>query len=102
MGPLGMTEILVLLLVALILFGPRKLPELSRMVGRGLAEFRRASNDLKATVEDEIRNYEATIEQPGATRAGRAPSTGSPQAGEANPPATASKPTATPPKPSVQ
>jgi TatA/E family protein of Tat protein translocase len=64
MGPLGFTEILFILLLALLLFGPRRLPELGRMLGRGLMEFRRASTDLRATIEDEIRTLEreATIE----------------------------------------
>ncbi len=64
MGPLGVSEILILLVVALLLFGPRKLPELGRVVGRGLAEFRKASNDLRNTIEQEVRNYENTIEPP--------------------------------------
>jgi TatA/E family protein of Tat protein translocase len=58
MGPLGLTEILFILLIGLLLFGPRRLPELGRMVGRGLAEFRRASTDLRATIEDEMRSLE--------------------------------------------
>ena len=58
MGPLGFTEILFILVLALLLFGPKKLPELGRLVGRGLAEFRRASADLRATVEDELNNVE--------------------------------------------
>ena len=58
MGPLGFTEILFILLIALLLFGPKKLPELGRLVGRGLAEFRRASTDLRATIEDEIQALE--------------------------------------------
>jgi len=58
MGPLGMTEVFFILLLALLLFGPRKLPELGRLLGRGLSEFRRASNDLRSTVEEEIRTYE--------------------------------------------
>jgi TatA/E family protein of Tat protein translocase len=52
MGPLGLTEILFILLIGLLLFGPRRLPELGRMVGRGMAEFRRASTDLRATIEE--------------------------------------------------
>ena len=64
MGPLGVSEILILLVVALLLFGPRKLPELGRVVGRGLAEFRKASNDLRNTIEQEVRTYENTIEPP--------------------------------------
>jgi len=58
MGPLGLTEVLFILLIALLLFGPRRLPELGRLVGRGLAEFRRASTDLRSTIEDEIRTLE--------------------------------------------
>lgn len=58
MGPLGFTEILFILLLALLLFGPKKLPELGRMLGRGLAEFRRASTELRATIEDEVQSLE--------------------------------------------
>jgi len=58
MPPIGITELLVILLLALLLFGPRKLPELGRSLGRGLAEFRRASNELRATIEDEIQAVE--------------------------------------------
>ena len=55
---LGTTELLVVAVVALILFGPRKLPEIGRTVGRGLAEFKRASDDFKRTWE-----YEVELEQ---------------------------------------
>ena len=58
MGPLGFTEIFVIFLLALLLFGPKKLPELGRLIGRGLSEFRRASTDLRATIEDEVRELE--------------------------------------------
>lgn len=61
MGPLGFTEILFILLLALLLFGPKRLPELGRAVGRGLAEFRRASNDLRATIEDEVQTLERDV-----------------------------------------
>jgi sec-independent protein translocase protein TatA len=47
---LGFTEILVILVVALLVFGPDRLPELARNLGKGLAEFRRASSDLRRTV----------------------------------------------------
>jgi TatA/E family protein of Tat protein translocase len=47
---LGFTEILVILVVALVVFGPDRLPELARNLGKGLAEFRRASNDLRRSV----------------------------------------------------
>jgi TatA/E family protein of Tat protein translocase len=45
---IGMPELLLILVVALLVFGPSKLPELARSLGRGLAEFRRASSDLQA------------------------------------------------------
>lgn len=53
-GPIGMPELILIFLVALLVFGPRKLPELGKSLGRGLAEFKRASDDLKRTIEDEI------------------------------------------------
>ena len=60
MGSIGMPEMLVILVIALIIFGPRKLPELGKSLGKSLAEFKRASNDLKTTLEDEIRTEEQT------------------------------------------
>ena len=55
MGPIGMPEFIVILVIALIIFGPRKLPELGKSLGKSLAEFKRASNDLRSTLEEEIR-----------------------------------------------
>jgi sec-independent protein translocase protein TatA len=55
MGSLGMPEIVVIFIIALIIFGPRKLPELGKTIGKGLAEFKKASNELKHTWEDEVR-----------------------------------------------
>jgi TatA/E family protein of Tat protein translocase len=52
---LGGTELLVILVVALVIFGPRKLPQLSRSLGRSLADFKRASQDFKETWEKEAR-----------------------------------------------
>src|SRR5262245_5458085 len=54
MGSLGWTEILMILVVALIIFGPRKLPELGKTLGNSLAQFRRASEDFKRTWENEV------------------------------------------------
>ena len=58
MGSLGIPEIIFIFILALLIFGPRKLPELGRTLGRALAEFRRASTDLRAAVEDEMRELE--------------------------------------------
>jgi len=55
MGSLGMQEIMVIFILALIVFGPRKLPELGKTIGKGLAEFKKASNELKQTWEDEVK-----------------------------------------------
>ena len=54
-GPIGFPELMIILVVALIVFGPRKLPELGRSLGRSLNEFKRASNELKQTLDEEIR-----------------------------------------------
>jgi TatA/E family protein of Tat protein translocase len=51
---IGMTELLVILVVALLVFGPTKLPELARSLGRAMHEFRRASNDLRASFNEAI------------------------------------------------
>lgn len=64
MGPLGIPEMIIIAVVALIFFGPRKLPELGRSLGKSLAEFKRASNDLKNSLDDEIRQEERRTATP--------------------------------------
>ncbi|MCM3876707.1 MAG: twin-arginine translocase TatA/TatE family subunit [Thermoanaerobaculia bacterium] len=54
MGNLGMPEIMMIMFLALLLFGPKKLPEIGKQVGKALGEFKRASNDLKRSIEDEM------------------------------------------------
>lgn len=54
MGNLGMPELIFILVLALLIFGPGKLPEIGKQVGKALGEFKRASNDLKRTIEDEV------------------------------------------------
>ena len=54
-GPIGMPELIIILVIALIIFGPRKLPELGKSLGRSLNEFKRASTDLQNTLEQEIK-----------------------------------------------
>jgi TatA/E family protein of Tat protein translocase len=58
LGTIGVQEMIIIFLVALVLFGPKKLPELGRTLGKALTEFRRHSNDLKATFEREMQNLE--------------------------------------------
>jgi TatA/E family protein of Tat protein translocase len=50
-----MPELIIILTIALIIFGPRKLPELGRSLGKSLGEFKRASNELRNTLDEEIR-----------------------------------------------
>jgi TatA/E family protein of Tat protein translocase len=61
-----MPELIIIFVVALIVFGPRKLPDLGRSLGKGLSEFKRASNELRSTLDDEIRNEERRVAPPKA------------------------------------
>ena len=62
MGPIGMQEMVVIFLVALVLFGPKKLPELGKNIAKAITEFRRAQSDLKATFEREMHALEKETE----------------------------------------
>src|SRR5204862_646721 len=78
LGSLGMPELIIIFVIALIIFGPRKLPELGRSLGKSLAEFKRASNELKSTLEEEIRLEEqqkVEAPKPPGQTASTAPST---------------------------
>ena len=55
MGSIGTQEIIVIFIIALIVFGPRKLPEIGKTIGKGLAEFKKASNELRNTWEEEVK-----------------------------------------------
>lgn len=58
MGPFGAQEMILIFILALLLFGPKKLPELARMLGKGLSEFRRAKNELKSTFDTHMQELE--------------------------------------------
>lgn len=87
---IGAQELIVILVIALLVFGPKRLPELARSLGRGLAEFRRASSDLRQSlsVDSEPQGRREDSDQPGGTRGaggtGAAPGKGG-TAGEGEP-----------------
>jgi TatA/E family protein of Tat protein translocase len=58
MGPIGIQEMIVIFLVALVLFGPKKLPELGKTIAKAVSEFRRAQSDFKATLDREMQALE--------------------------------------------
>lgn len=62
MGPLGWQETVFIFILALVLFGPKKLPELGRTLGKAMTEFRRASNELKSTFDREMKSLETENE----------------------------------------
>ena len=69
MGSVGLPELIIIFTIALIVFGPRKLPELGKSLGKSIAEFKRASNELRNTLDEEIRAEErknAAAQQPPA------------------------------------
>lgn len=95
-GSIGMQELVIIFVIALIIFGPRKLPELGKSLGKSIAEFKRASNELRNTLEDEIRVDEQRQAQapattatptpdPAATPESSTPPAAAPTTDEANP-----------------
>lgn len=63
MGQLGFQEILVIFIIALLVFGPKKLPELGKSLGKGLREFKRATEDIKSSWEDQMKDIENPIKE---------------------------------------
>jgi TatA/E family protein of Tat protein translocase len=61
MGQLGFQEIFIIFLIALLVFGPKKLPELGKSLGKGLREFKRATEDLKQNWEEQMREAETSV-----------------------------------------
>ena len=78
-GSIGMQELIIIFVIALIIFGPRRLPDLGKSLGKSIAEFKRASNELRNTLEDEIRVEEQRPPKPAAS----ATAAGAPPAAEA-------------------
>lgn len=81
MPNIGFGEILLILVVALIVFGPKRLPEMGRTVGRSLREFRRAASDLRAEIETDL-DVEEPRRVPARSARARAAATGGAARGE--------------------
>ena len=81
-GSLGMPELIVIFVIALIVFGPRKLPELGRSLGRGIAEFKKATNELQSTLEEEIRADERRAAVSASTAGAQASTATTPPSGD--------------------
>ncbi len=77
-GSIGMPELILIFLVALLVFGPKKLPEIGKSIGKGLAEFKRASDDLKRTIEHEIEQGKQEVASVREHVAGVVPAAGGP------------------------
>ena len=69
LGSIGMPELVLIFIVALIVFGPKKLPEIGKSLGKGLAEFKKASDDFKHSIQKEVDGLkeEARLEPPAAS-----------------------------------
>ena len=87
-GSVGVPELIIIFTIALIIFGPRKLPELGKSLGKSLAEFKRASNELKSTLEEEIRIEEQKTKQEEVARTNAAHA----QSQQVSPPAVSDAP----------
>src|SRR5438093_7687773 len=62
MGQLGFSEMLVIFIVALLVFGPKKLPELGKSLGKGIREFKKATDELKSSWEDQVKDIKAPLD----------------------------------------
>ncbi len=67
LGSLGLPEILFILVLALLVFGPKRLPQVGRTLGKALGEFRRATTDLKRSIDDELRAEPSSTDRPPET-----------------------------------
>ena len=100
-GPIGVWEMVIILVIALIVFGPRKLPELGRSLGKSLGEFKRASNELRNTLDEEIRVEERRPPKAAAPKPGPAGAPAPVEAQDVTEPAAAEPDAAEPSTPAV-
>ncbi|MGH8247389.1 MAG: TatA/E family twin arginine-targeting protein translocase [Gammaproteobacteria bacterium] len=92
MGSIGLPEMIFIFVLALLIFGPKKLPELGRSLGKGLFEFRRASSELRSSLEREMQHIEQETKVEDVSAAPSTPSTPSSETTETTPSATESNP----------
>jgi TatA/E family protein of Tat protein translocase len=81
-GSIGVPELLIIFAIALLIFGPKKLPEVGKSIGRALREFRKTSDEIKGKIEEEIqaeefKDLQKDIDNIGKTDSSRSSSTGS-------------------------
>jgi len=88
---LGAPELIIILVLALLIFGPKRLPQLGRTIGKGMAEFRKASNDLKRSIETEMREVD-DLARPAIPRWPERPPAGTTSASDLVEPADAAAP----------
>ncbi len=95
-GSIGLPELLLIFVIALLLFGPRKLPDIGKSLGKAMGEFRRASNDLQRSLEEEVaaedlkaarREVEDAVKVAPPAEGASAASTSPPPTADAKPPA---------------
>ncbi len=63
MGPLGFPELIMIFVIALLVFGPKKLPELGKSLGKGLREFKKATDELKSTWDEQLKEVEKSVNE---------------------------------------
>ncbi|HET7520714.1 MAG TPA: twin-arginine translocase TatA/TatE family subunit [Candidatus Limnocylindria bacterium] len=68
MGPIGWQELIILLIIVLIVFGPGKLPDIGNAIGRGVREFRKASNDLEESIRGDTKKPSEPAARPASER----------------------------------
>lgn len=68
MGPIGWQELIILLIIVLIVFGPGKLPDIGNAIGRGVREFRKASNDLEESIRGDTKKPSESAARPASER----------------------------------
>ena len=94
---IGFQEMLIILVVVLIFFGPKRLPDLAKSLGRGIAEFKKASDEVRKGIDEAVREAETDETTTGETTTGAPPSDDEPREGP--PPSSASEPAPPPSTP---